>query len=412
MILIKNAKLVDPLSEIYAKKDILINDEKIEKIADNIDPTEDVQVIDGKDLFVSPGFIDIHVHFREPGFTEKETIYTGSKSAAAGGYTTVVNMANTKPIVDSEEVVEFIKEKSKSAVIEVLQTSAVTKNFDGETLVDFEKMKDLGVVGFTDDGIPLMNPQVLKEAMEEVKKLDMPISLHEEDPRLIKHNGINKDSNALAENVLVARDIVIALETQAKLNIQHISSKVSVELVRWAKKMGANVTSEVTPHHFSLTEEAVDKYGSNAKMNPPLREESDLEAIIGGLKDGTIDIIATDHAPHTKEEKDKELTKAPSGIIGLETAFALAITNLYEKGHLSLMEIIEKLTINPAKLYNLDRGYIKEGHRADLVIFSIDEKFNKSNFYSKSNNTPFKDIDLKGKIKYTISNGKIVFEDK
>lgn len=412
MILIKNAKLVDPLSEIYAKKDILINDEKIEKIADNIDPTEDVQVIDGKDLFVSPGFIDIHVHFREPGFTEKETIYTGSKSAAAGGYTTVVNMANTKPIVDSEEVVEFIKEKSKSAVIEVLQTSAVTKNFDGETLVDFEKMKDLGVVGFTDDGIPLMNPQVLKEAMEEVKKLDMPISLHEEDPRLIKHNGINKYSNALAENVLVARDIVIALETQAKLNIQHISSKVSVELVRWAKKMGANVTSEVTPHHFSLTEEAVDKYGSNAKMNPPLREESDLEAIIEGLKDGTIDIIATDHAPHTKEEKDKELTKAPSGIIGLETAFALAITNLYEKGHLSLMEIIEKLTINPAKLYNLDRGYIKEGHRADLVIFSIDEKFNKSNFYSKSNNTPFKDIDLKGKIKYTISNGEIVFEDK
>ena len=284
-----------------------------------------------------------------------------------------------------------------------------------------EALKACGAAGFTDDGIPMMDEKLVKQAMEEARRLDVPISFHEEDPAFIENNGINQGevsktlgiggSPALAEDVLVARDCMLALHTGAKVNIQHISSQNSVKMVRLAKEMGAHVTAEVTPHHFSLNEDAVLKYGTLAKMNPPLRTRMDRYEIIEGIKDGTIDIIATDHAPHSKEEKDRPLTEAPSGIIGLETALALGITKLVRKGHVTIMQLMELMSLNPAKLDGLDRGYIDEGAAADLVIFSEGERWKVESFASKSSNSPFLGEELYGKVKYTICAGKIVYED-
>ena len=282
-------------------------------------------------------------------------------------------------------------------------------------------MVETGVLGFTDDGIPNTNNPLILEAMRKAKELDVPISFHEEDPNLNVENGINhgvvSDEMGLfgapsySEDVMVAREGVFALETGCKVNIQHISSAGAVELVRYFKSRGANIYAEATPHHFTSTEELVREKGTLAKMNPPLRTEDDREAIIEGLKDGTIDIIATDHAPHIKDEKMVEFTKAPSGIIGLETAFGLGFTNLVKKGHLSLMELIGKMTINPAELYKLERGSIEVGAVADLVIFDIDEEFVVDKFHSKSSNSPYIGEKLFGKIKYTICNGKVVYKE-
>ena len=371
MILIKNGRLIDPLTNTDEKLDILIEGEKVKKIEKDISMREEYTLIDARGCIVAPGLIDIHVHFRDPGQTYKEDMVTGSAAAARGGFTTVVCMANTKPVVDNVDTLKSILEKSKDLKIEVLQVSTITKGIDGKTINDLRALKEAGAAGFSDDGKPIMSAKVLKDAMEISKELDMPISLHEEDPSLIEKNGMNKFSPRLAEDVMVSRDITIAIDVGSKLNIQHISSGVSVELVRWGKKMGANIFAEVTPHHFTLTEDALEKYGSLAKMNPPLRSAWDRDKIIQGLKDDTIDIIATDHAPHTEEEKSGPIEKAPSGIIGLETSLSLAITNLVDKGHLSMMDMLKKLTINPAKLYNLDRGYIEENKRADLVIFFL-----------------------------------------
>ncbi|MGO1468436.1 MAG: dihydroorotase [Tissierella sp.] len=411
MILIKNGRLMDPLSGRDKIQDILIKGEKIVKIEESIEAKEEYKLIDASGLIVAPGLIDVHVHFRDPGGTHKEDLVTGSTSAARGGYTTVVCMANTKPVVDNVDTLKTILEKTKDLPIEVLQVSTVTKGIDGKDLADLKSLRDQGAVGFSDDGKPIMDVSVLKKAMEISKELDMPISLHEEDPSLIEKNGINKFSPRLAEDVMVSRDVALAISIGSKLNIQHISSGVSVEAVRLGKKMGANIFAEVTPHHFTLTEEALEKHGSLAKMNPPLRSSWDKEKVIEGLKDGTIDIIATDHAPHTKEEKDGDIALAPSGIVGLETALSLAITKLVDKGHLSMIDMLKKLTVNPAKLYKLDRGYIKENHRADLVIFSPDEKHKIEEFSSKSWNSPFLNERMKGKIKITISNGNIVYQD-
>ena len=411
MILIKNGRLIDPLSKTDEIKDILIHGENVLKIGNSIENKVDYKLIDASGLIIAPGLIDVHVHFRDPGATHKEDMASGSAAAARGGFTSVVCMANTSPVVDNEETLKYILEKAKEMKIEVLQVSAVTKGLKGESLADLRGLKELGAAGFSDDGKPIMDASILKQAMEIAKELDMPISLHEEDPSLIEVNGINKFSPRIAEDVMVGRDIGLAISIGSKLNIQHISSGVSVEAVRWGKKMGANLFAEVTPHHFSLTEDSIDKYGSLAKMNPPLRTSWDRDKIIEGLKDNTIDIIATDHAPHTKKEKDGDIKTAPSGIIGLETALALAITNLVDKGHLTMIDMIEKFTINPASLYNLDRGYIKENHRADLVIFSAEEEYKVEDFLSKSWNSPFLDQKLKGKVKMTISKGNIVWQD-
>lgn len=410
MILIKNGRVIDPLSGTDEHLDILIDGKNIIKIEKSIEVEEEYTLIDATNLIIAPGLIDVHVHFRDPGQTFKEDLVTGSDAAARGGFTSVVCMANTNPVVDNVETLKYILEKAKDLKVEVLQVSTVTKGMNGENLNDLKALKDAGAVGFSDDGKPIMNTRVLKTAMKISKELDMPISLHEEDPSLIEENGINEFSPHVAEDVMVSRDISLAIAVGSKVNIQHISSGISVELVRWGKKMGGNIYAEVTPHHFTLTEDALEKYGSLAKMNPPLRTPWDKNKIIEGLKDDTIDIIATDHAPHTQEEKDKDITLAPSGIIGLETALALSITNLVDKGHLSMIEMLKKLTINPARLYNLDRGYIKESKRADLVIFSPDEEYVVEDFLSKSWNSPFLGEKLKGKVKMTIAKGDIVYK--
>lgn len=422
MILIKNGRVIDPKNNIDEKLDIIIKDERIYKIGHFQDNGEYEKIIDAEGKIVSPGLIDVHVHFRDPGFTYKEDIFTGAEAAAKGGFTTVICMANTNPIVDNEETLKYILDKAKKAKIKILQASAITKEFKGKELVDMKKLKELGVVGFTDDGLPIKDSKLVMEAMEKAKELDMPLSFHEEDPSLIKSPGVNegKVSKELkvggapnaAEDVLVARDCMLALKTNAKISIQHISSGNSVDLVRFAKSLGAKVTAEATPHHFSITEEAVLKHKTLAKMNPPVRTEKDKEKIIEGLKDNTIEIIATDHAPHSKEEKERELTKAPSGIIGLETSLALGVTNLVKKGHLTLLELLEKMTINPANFYKLDAGTIEEGKFADLVIFDENEEWIvPEKFASKASNTPFIGEKLYGKVKYTICNGKIVYRD-
>lgn len=420
MILIKNGKLVDPKSNTEDYLDIIIKDDKIYKIGKFEDDRNFENVIDATDCIVSPGLIDVHVHFRDPGFTHKEDIETGSLSASRGGFTTVVCMANTNPIVDNEQTLDYILDKAKKSPINVLQTCAITKDFKGKELVDMEYLLKKGAIGFTDDGLPIMDSDVVYDAMKKAKELGVTLSFHEEDPSLITTPGINEGiiskefgligANSVAEDVMVARDCMLAIKTGCKINIQHISSKVSVEVVRMAKKLGGNIFAEATPHHFSMTEEDVLKYKTYAKMNPPLRTSEDKEAIIEALKDDTIEIIATDHAPHTFDEKNVLFQKAPSGIIGLETALSLGITNLVKNGHLSIMKLIEKMTINPARLYNLDSGYIKEGSSADIVIFNPDEEVIYDKFLSKSSNTPFINQKLFGKVKYTICKGKIVYK--
>ena len=419
MILIKNGRLIDPKTRVDANLDILIKDGKIYRIG-SFDEGDYSEVIDAKGCVVAPGLIDVHVHFRDPGYTYKEDLETGANSAARGGFTTVVCMANTKPIVDNEETLKYILDKSKELPINVLQSASITKSFSGRHIVDMEKLKALGAVGFTDDGLPLMDSKVVMDAMFKAKDLKVPLSFHEEDPSLIENTGINRGKAGeklgiigaprVAEDVMVARDCMLALYTGAKVNIQHISSGVAVESVRMAKKLGADVVAEATPHHFTLTEDSVLKYGTYAKMNPPLRTEEDRLGIIEGLKDGTIEVIATDHAPHTKEEKSGDFIDSPSGIIGLETSLGLGITSLVDEGHLTLMELLEKMTINPAKIYGLNVGSIEEGKNADIVIFDIDKEWKVEDFASKACNTPFLGWTLKGRVEYTICNGEVVYK--
>lgn len=426
MILIKGSRVLDPAGKTDSRADLVIEDGIIREICppDTLGERTEAeyeQIIDGTGLVTAPGLVDVHVHFRDPGLTYKEDIHTGAAAAAKGGFTTVVCMANTKPLVDNEETLRYVLEEGKKTGIHVLSCAAVSKGFKGEELTDMEGLLAAGAAGFTDDGIPLMDGPFVLKAMEEAARLDTVISFHEEDKSFIRENGINHGavsdqlgiygSPSLAEDSLVARDCMIALETGARIDVQHISSGYSVELVRLAKKLGADVWAEVTPHHFTLTEEAVLEHGTLAKMNPPLRTELDRQMLIAGLKDGTIDLIATDHAPHSKEEKDKPLTEAPSGIIGLETALSLGIEQLVKPGHLSLLELMEKMSLNPARLYKLDCGRICEGAPADFVIFDENETWTADQFASKASNTPFLGRTMTGKVKYTICEGKVVYQD-
>lgn len=422
MILIKNGKLIDPKSKLEEITDIVIDKDIIKYIGKANNEKEYEYVIDAAGKVVAPGLIDVHVHFRDPGLTYKEDLFTGSAAAAKGGFTTVVCMANTNPVIDNEEILREFLEKAKKCPINVKTVATISKGLKGKELVDMEKLLELGVVGFSDDGIPIMNAGFLHKAMVKARELDTPLSLHEEDPSLIGYPGVNegevssqlgiKGAPRVSESSMVARDSMLALDTGAKVHMQHLSSKEAVEVVRFAKKIGANVTAEVTPQHFSLTDKEIIKKGTLAKLNPPLRTEADIKAIIKGLQDKTIDMIVTDHAPHSEEEKAKEITKAPSGLIGLETSLAVGITYLVNKGHLTLMDLIEKMTINPAKLYKLDLGYLKEGSKADLVIFDDKEEWIVEEFVSKSNNSPYIGNRLTGKIKYTVCNGKIVYKDE
>lgn len=429
--LIKNGTIFSPLNNQEQIADIRIENGKIQQIG-TLTALPDEQIIDASSCIIAPGLVDVHVHFRDPGFTYKEDLHTGACSAAAGGFTTVVCMANTKPVIDNEDTLTDLISRSKEEKIRIFFAAAVSKGLKGQELVDFETLHRLGACGFTDDGIPLLDELKVTEAMKRAKALNLPISFHEEHPAFIEKAGTHRTAPAVAEDVLVARDCMIALSTGAAVSIQHISSKNSVAMVRLAKSLGANVYAEATPHHFSITEAAVAKYGTNAKMNPPVRTEEDRLAIIEGLKDGTIDMIATDHAPHSTEEKDREdFFSAPSGIIGLETSLALGVTNLVRPGHLTMMQLMERMTSGPARLYSFTDqgtqdvrlfnadckdaslpkpyGIISEGTAADLVIFNPEETFIAGNYQSKSENTPFTGMELYGKIKYTICNGEIVW---
>lgn len=447
--IIKNGRIIDPVNQTDAIGDIFVKDGIITNviIKDNMSDNADIsdeEIIDATGLVVMPGFIDVHSHFRDPGFEYKEDIYTGAKAAAAGGYTTVVLMCNTKPTVDTPETLDYVLNKGKETDIKVESCSTVTYGLKGEKLTDFDEMIKHGAVGFTDDGIPLMDENILREAFRKAK--DYPVSLHEEDKTLIKNNGINHGkasefygvygSPREAEISLIKRDLQIALEEGGMIDVQHISSKEGVELVRNAlKKDMANqgvsegfamensaegnskptrhIHAEATPQHFSLTEDALIEKGTLGKLNPPFREEADRLAIIEGLMDGTIDLIATDHAPHAAEEKAKSITEAPSGMIGLETAFALAVTHLVNEAGMSLSDVVSKITINPATLYKFDRGTLSIGKPADITIADVNEKWvvTKDDIKSKSCNTPFLGEELTGRIRYTICDGRIVYKN-
>ncbi|MDE6015952.1 MAG: dihydroorotase [Acetatifactor sp.] len=427
MLLIQNGYLIDPKSGTEGNFDVLTEGDriiKIGRIGRDMKKPAHCEVLDAEGLVVAPGLVDVHVHFREPGFTYKEDIATGARAAARGGYTTVVLMANTKPPVDNEETLALVLEKAKETDIHVVTCANVTKGMKGEKLTEMEKLAQCGAVGFTDDGVPLLDEELVRAAMEQTAHLDMPISFHEENPRLIAQNGINRGrasehfgiegSPREAEIDLIKRDLELALETGACINIQHISTAEGVELVRRAKARGTgrNIHAEATPHHFTLTEEAVIQYGTLAKMNPPLRTEEDRLAIIRGLTDGTIDIIATDHAPHSAEEKAKSITEAPSGIIGLETALSLGITELVCKGYMTMRDLLRAMSTNPAAMYHLDAGYLEEGGPADLVLIDTAAVNVTGDYASKSDNSPFTGWELTGKVRATVCAGKLVYEEK
>lgn len=452
MLLIEHGYLIDPKTGTEDFLDVLVADGKVQKIAGHeqmqaylqAEASQELQIerVDASECVVAPGLVDVHVHFRDPGFTYKEDIESGALAAAAGGFTTVVLMANTKPTVDNAETLQYVLEKGKQTAIRVETCAAVSEGLQGEKLVDFEKLRKQGAAGFTDDGIPLMDEAVVREAMERTAKLQVPVSFHEEDKSYITNNGINEGKASAhygiggspreAEISLVKRDLQLALETGAIINIQHISSKEAVELVRQAKKAAveqamqkgtdqseaqagnackrvAQIHAEATPHHIALTEDAIIKKGTMAKMNPPLRTEEDRQVILAGLKDGTIDLIATDHAPHSAEEKAKPLTEAPSGILGLETALALCNEHLVQSGVLTMPQMFAKLTCNPADMYGLDAGYLAENGPADLVIFNPKETWNFEKAHSKSQNSPFLGQELIGKVRTTICAGKIIY---
>ena len=427
MLYIKNGLCIDPKTGMKKNCDILTEGDRIRRMGERLEETEEfrrlprheIQTIDAEGYIVAPGLVDVHVHFRDPGFTKKEDILTGAAAAAAGGFTSVVMMANTKPVPDHADTLRYMLEKGKDTRIHVYACGAVTENLEGVRLTDLEELRAAGAVGFTDDGKPLMDEELVREAMKKCRELEVPISFHEEDPAYIAESGVNAGKIAgeigltgadrRAEISLIERDIRLAKETGACVNIQHISTKEGVELVRKAKAEGVDIHAEATPHHFTLTESAVLQYGTLAKMNPPLRTEEDREAILEGLRNGTIDLIATDHAPHTKEEKERPFAEAPSGIIGLETALALGITELVKKEKLSMEELLEKMSLNPAKLYGMDAGYLAEGGPADMVIFDADCSQTFWHFYSKASNTPFAGKTCKSEIEYTICAGKIAY---
>lgn len=417
MLLIKNGYMIDPKSGWDGNYDLLIEKDTIVRIGKKLEaPDGKCRVIDAEGLLVAPGLVDVHVHFREPGFTEKEDIVTGAAAAARGGYTSVVLMANTKPPVDNLETLKYVQKRGGETGIHVYTCANVTRAMQGKELTPMRELAEAGAVGFTDDGIPLTDEEIVRNAMRNAAALDMPVSLHEEDPKLIANNGINKGrasehfgiggSPREAEITMVERDLKLALETGASVNIQHVSTRETVELIRRAKEKGKNIHAEATPHHFTLTEEAAIQYGTLAKMNPPLREEADRQAIIKGLVDGTIDLIATDHAPHTAEEKAKPITEAPSGIIGLETALALGITELVDGGYLTMRQLLALMSTNPANLYHLNAGYLAEGGPADVILIDTRLEWTPMEYASKASNTPFTGRSLKGKVVTTICGGR------
>ncbi len=419
-ILLKNGKLIDYKTNTNDIYDILIENDKIKKIAKEITETAD-KIIDCTNLYIIPGMIDIHCHLREPGFEYKETIETGSKSAVAGGFTTICPMPNTKPTPDSAIILQKIIEEAKRVnLCNVLPYASVSKGEKGEELVDFEELKQAGAIAFSDDGMPVVNSRLMREAIIKANELGTYVASHCEE-KSVAQGAINAGNIAEelgvegvlpeAEEIMAAREIVISETNNVRAHICHISTKTTKNMIRDAKKRGVKITCETCPHYFTFTVDEVKKSGTNAKMNPPLREEKDRQAIIEGLKEGTIDCIITDHAPHSEEEKERDLSKAPNGIIGFETALSAEIMNLIEPGHINYLDLVKLTSYTPAQLLKIDKGTIQEGKIADITIFDPNQEYvyTKENIVSKSKNSPFIGKTLKGKVKYTIVGGRIVY---
>lgn len=414
MLLIYTAHIMDPYTGLDGLRDILIDDNgiitKVEKHIDWASSGPDVKMLDAKSMTVAPGFVDTHVHFRDPGQTQKEDIQTGMRAAAAGGYTTVVCMANTRPVCDNLETLQYVQQTAaQEPLVNVLQACAITKGLAGKELTDFAALLEAGAAGFTDDGVPLRDAALTMRAMEQAAKCNTLLSFHEEAPEFVASPGVNAGSAAaekfgvpgaqpISEEVMIARDIALALRSGARVVFQHVSSALSVALIRAGKALGAKIYAEVTPHHLALTEDAVLEHGTLARMNPPLRTEADRQALIAGLKDGTIDMIATDHAPHTADEKARDFASAPSGIIGLETAFSVCNTALVKAGRMNRMQLLTRMSKNPAEIYGLTGKSIEPGNRAELVILDWDATKTYTSYQSKSSNSPFTGKPLRGAV--------------
>jgi dihydroorotase len=417
---IKNIRIVDPSYNKDFVGDIYIENGKI---VSSLSSKAD-EIVDGKGKIAVPGLIDIHAHLREPGQERKETIYTGTRSAAKGGITTVFCMPNTKPVIDNAPTVEFILLKAqKEGLINVLPVGCATKGSLGQELSEIGVLKKAGIVAVSDDGAPVSNSQIMRRTLEYTKMFNLPVISHSEDKELSKNGVMNEGKNSTilglrgmpkqAEEIIVSRDIMLAELTGGYLHIAHVSTSGSVDLVRQAKKKGVKVTAETCPHYFTLTDDVVKVYDANTKMNPPLREQKDVDAIKQGLADGTIDFIATDHAPHTQDEKNQEFDLAPFGIIGFETMLSLVLNELVDKKILSFSEAISKMTSNPAKIFNLNgRGSLEEGSIADITIIDpqYSYEFKKESIVSKSTNSPFLGRQFKGGAVMTIVDGNIVWQ--
>lgn len=420
-ILIKKGRILNPDKNEDFVGDILVENDIIVKKASDINEDAD-EIIDADGCFVMPGLIDLHVHFRDPGFEYKETLKTGAEAAAKGGFTSVCTMPNTKPVMDSpERVREYVKRAEKEAVINVLPVGAVTIGQNGEELTDIKGMKESGICAISEDGKSVMNAELYREAMEIAAECGIPVMAHCEDKNMVNGGVMNESgashrlgmkgiSNAV-EDVIVARDILIAKETGATLHLCHCSTKDSVRMTKAAKEDGLKVTAEVCPHHFTLCDEDIVKDDANYKMNPPLRAKEDVEALKEGLKENIMDVISTDHAPHSAEEKKKSISESPFGIVGLETSVALTITELVSKGIITPLQMAEKMSYNPAKVLGIDKGTLNEGKTADITIINPEESYviDSSTFVSKGKNTPFNGYKVKGAVKYTICNGNIVY---
>lgn len=423
-ILIKNGRLINPSENLDKVMDIFVEDGIIKEKAESIEKQADT-VIDAAGCYVMPGLIDLHVHFRDPGLTYKEDIETGSKAAAKGGFTTVCCMPNTKPVVDNVETVKYIIEKGeKTGLTNVLPVGAVTKNMAGTQITDVEELKKAGICAISEDGKSVMNSGVYRKAMKNAAKANVPVLAHCEDINLVEGGVINlgdksselgvKGISNAVEDVIAMRDIMLAKETGATLHLCHCSTKDSVEMVKRAKEEGIKVTAEVCPHHFSMCSDDITSNDGNFKMNPPLRAREDMKALIKGLQDDIMDVISTDHAPHSAEEKAKDLEHAPFGIVGLETSVALTVTNLVKKGYLTPMQMAAKMSYNPAKVLGIPKGTLDEGKIADITIINPDKEYtiDVNTFESKGKNTPFDGYKVSGEVEYTILNGKVVYSNK
>lgn len=423
-ILIKNGRVIDKAGDIDMVMDVLIRDTVIEKVEERIEEKDypDIRVIDAGGCFVMPGFIDLHVHLRDPGFTYKETIETGSKAAAKGGFTTICPMPNTKPVTDNPEIVsEIVKRAMSESPITILPVGAVTIGQQGKEVTDIRGMAESGICAISEDGKSVMNSNLYREAMKIAKECGIPVLAHCEDINLVaggvmnmgdksRQLGLKGISNAV-EDIIAARDILLAKETGAALHLCHCSTEDSVRMIKEAKEEGLPVSGEVCPHHFTLSTDDIKENDGNYKMNPPLRSRKDMEALKQGLRDGIMDVISTDHAPHGREEKARGFEGAPFGIVGLETSAALTYTELVLQGYLTPTQMVEKMSYNPARILGIDRGTLLEGKTADVVIFNPEKEYviNAEEFVSKGHNTPFHGRTVKGVVEYTIHHGKIVF---